>query len=286
MWVGTEGDGLYLLSGNRETVFRAPASLPDNSILAILEDRERSIWVGTADGLARLSAPDVAVLNSRDGLSGDNVSTIYCDRRGTLWLTTVTGGVFQYAAGRVEPMHLPPPAASLRFRGAFEDHNGSFWFGTSNQGVVRVRQRTATVSHRRAAQWHSKPSSKIANAICGSAFQRAQPLGQRAFNFYLDQGLSYGWVQPSPKTTMETCWWARIAGPASFTTAAVTDPAFAARSPGASGRSIHSPGYALDRHPGRRRFACKTERRQDHDPRGPVEQLHLPVVGDVGAASG
>ena len=66
-----EGDGLYLLSGNRETVFRAPASLPDNSILAILEDRERSIWVGTADGLVRMSAPDVTVLNSRDGLSGD-----------------------------------------------------------------------------------------------------------------------------------------------------------------------------------------------------------------------
>ena len=82
MWVGTEGDGLYRVSGPQETVFRAPASLPDNSILAILEDREQSIWVGTADGLVRLSAPEVGVLNSRDGLSGDNISTIYCGQRG------------------------------------------------------------------------------------------------------------------------------------------------------------------------------------------------------------
>jgi ligand-binding sensor domain-containing protein/signal transduction histidine kinase len=199
MWVGTEGDGLYLLSGNRETVFRAPASLPDNSILAILEDRERSIWVGTADGLARLSAPDVAVLNSRDGLSGDNVSTIYCDRRGSLWLTTVTGGTFQYAAGRVEPVHFPPPAANLRIRGAFEDHNGAFWFGTDNQGVVRLDKGKATrftiAEGLRNNGIQAFFEDRERNLWIGTTSGLSRWDGSRFQNFYLDQGLSYGWVR-------------------------------------------------------------------------------------------
>jgi ligand-binding sensor domain-containing protein len=84
MWLGTEGEGLYRVKQERETVFRAPASLPDNSITALLEDREQNLWVGTADGLVRLSAPGVAVLNSRGGLSNDNIITVYCGNRSTL----------------------------------------------------------------------------------------------------------------------------------------------------------------------------------------------------------
>ena len=111
MWLGTEGDGLYALGGKTERAFRAPANLPDNSILALLEDREQNIWVGTADGLVRMSAPDVSVLNSRDGLASDNVLTVYCGRRGTVWMTTVTGRVFQYVNGRIQAVR---PAAACR----------------------------------------------------------------------------------------------------------------------------------------------------------------------------
>ena len=119
-------------------------NLPDNSITALWEDREQNIWVGTADGLVRMSAPDVGVLNSRDGLSGDNVITTYCGKDGTLWLTTVTGRVFHYLNGQIEAVHLPPPADNLRIRGTFEDHTGAFWFGTDNQGVARLANGKAT----------------------------------------------------------------------------------------------------------------------------------------------
>src|SRR5205085_12061593 len=72
LWFGTLGDGLIRVQGGRETAFQAPAALPNNSVTALLEDLEQNIWVGTSDGLVRMSAPVVSVLNSRDGLSDDN----------------------------------------------------------------------------------------------------------------------------------------------------------------------------------------------------------------------
>ena len=199
MWLGTSGDGLYVVRDQKETLFRAPASLPDNSILAILEDREQSIWVGTANGLVRMSAPDVGVVSSRDGLSADNVTTIYCGQRGTVWLTTITGRGFQYSHGRIEAVHLPSPGDVLRFRGTFEDHTGAFWFGTDNQGVVRFAKGKATrftvAEGLRNNGIQAFYEDRNQDLWIGTTSGLSRWNGSQFKNYYLDEGLSYGWVR-------------------------------------------------------------------------------------------
>ena len=199
MWLGTDGDGLYRVHDRRETVFRAPANLPDNSILSILEDREHSIWIGTADGLVRLSAPDVNVLNSRGGLSGDNVLTVYCGHRGDVWLTTVTGRLFEYANGRSNAIELPLPANTLRIRGTFEDHNGTLWFGTDSQGVVRVANGKATrltdADGLRNNGIQALFEDRDRNLWIGTTSGISRWDGSRLQNYYLEEGLSYGWIR-------------------------------------------------------------------------------------------
>ncbi|MEO8371301.1 MAG: two-component regulator propeller domain-containing protein [Candidatus Solibacter sp.] len=199
MWLGTEGDGLYLVNGPKVTAFHAPANLPDNSISALLEDREQSIWVGTADGLVRMSAPEVAVLSSRDGLSGDNVTTTYCGNNGTVWLTTVTGQAFRYVNGRIEALRLPPLADNLRIRGVYEDHSGAFWFGTGSQGVLRVVNGKAT--HITTAEGLRNNGiqgfyeDRDRNLWIGTTSGLSRWDGSHFQNYYLEQGLSYGWVR-------------------------------------------------------------------------------------------
>src|SRR5437899_8184112 len=68
MWLGTVGHGLLLLRDGGETAFLAPIALPDNSVSAVLEDREQNIWVGTDDGLVRMTSPSVGLLNTQNGL--------------------------------------------------------------------------------------------------------------------------------------------------------------------------------------------------------------------------
>jgi ligand-binding sensor domain-containing protein/signal transduction histidine kinase len=199
MWFGTLGDGLLLVRAGKEVAFRSPSMLPDNSVSAILEDRERNIWVGTADGLVRISAPELGLLNSRHGVSDDNVITVYTDRRGALWLTTVTGGVFRYANGRAERVRLPPAADGLRIRGTFEDRSGAFWFGTDNQGVVRLAGGKATRftmgEGLRNNGIEAFYEDRAGDLWIGTTSGLSRWDGQRFHNYYLEQGLSYGWVR-------------------------------------------------------------------------------------------
>ena len=225
MWLGTVGDGLYPGPERQETAFRAPAHCPNNSVSALLEDREQNIWVGTADGLVRMSAPDVSVLNSRDGLSDDNISTIYCDRRGALWLTTVTGKIVRYAErphrGASDlPRARRRPALSRDLRGPHRRilvrHR------QSGRGAPRQRQGHAVHHRRRAAQ------QRLSGLLRGPRrqsvdrhHQRAQPLGRRAFPELLSarRASRTAGCAPSSRTTTATCWWAPTAASIAFTTA-------------------------------------------------------------------
>ena len=56
LWVGTTGKGLFR---GKHGVFSSPFTktngLTSDSVLALIEDREGSIWVGTLEGLNQLT---------------------------------------------------------------------------------------------------------------------------------------------------------------------------------------------------------------------------------------
>ena len=187
------------MRNQRETVFRAPANLPDNSILAILEDREQNIWVGTADGLVRMSAPDVGVLNSRDGLSDDNVSTIYCgpsrqslahhrdrpripirQRPGRTRSPAAAGRSPAYSRNlrrshrRVLVRHRQPGRGALRQREGHAIHHGE---GLRNNGIQAFYE------------------DRGQNLWIGTTSGLSRWDGSHFKNYYLEEGLSYGWVR-------------------------------------------------------------------------------------------
>jgi len=198
LWFGTLGDGLYRNRAGEETVLRTP-TLPNNGITALLEDSEQNLWVGTSDGLVRLSAPVISVLKNRDGLSDDNISTIYADRHGAMWLTTVTGKIVKYAGGRVSEFHLPVPARELRVRGVLEDRSGAFWFGTDNSGVVRLASgnatRFTTTDGLRNNGFQAFYEDRDGRLWIGTTSGISRWDGTRFQNYYLEDGLSYGWVR-------------------------------------------------------------------------------------------
>jgi ligand-binding sensor domain-containing protein/signal transduction histidine kinase len=199
VWLGSRGDGLFVVHAPGEPACRADLTLPDNSIAAIFQDREQSLWIGTADGLVRLSTPDVQIVNSRNGLSDENVATIYSDRRGILWLTTITGRVYQYTHGRVERFYLPNPANNLQVMGTYEDHTGALWLGTVNAGVIRylkgksTRITMAEGLRNNGIQAFFEDSS--GNLWIGTSSGLSKWNGSRIANYYLEDGLSYGWVR-------------------------------------------------------------------------------------------
>jgi len=74
LWVGTNGGGLNRLeprSGHIERISERDG-LPDNAVLAVLDDGAGGLWVSTTRGIARLDKRDAAIrtFSPADGLQG------------------------------------------------------------------------------------------------------------------------------------------------------------------------------------------------------------------------
>jgi signal transduction histidine kinase/ligand-binding sensor domain-containing protein len=146
LWVATQGQGLWRVhdvKGAPQTdVVTMRDGLASNVMLALTEDREGNLWLGTTAGLQRLSphrvtprrdlgsarvletTPDGSVwvgtssgltryspsgartFTEADGLPGSVILTLHADQDGDLWVATERG-IVRYANGRFTPLPLP-----------------------------------------------------------------------------------------------------------------------------------------------------------------------------------
>ncbi len=138
LWAGTYGQGLFRYRGREATPYLAPALLPDNHIFALLEDSEGNIWVGTQNGLLRLSRSVVSTISTGQPGAPESVKTIYEDRDGSIWMTTLSGFLYRLEGSRPVLAVLPGVAPRYRVRNVFRDSSGTLWIGTGGEGVLRV----------------------------------------------------------------------------------------------------------------------------------------------------
>jgi signal transduction histidine kinase/ligand-binding sensor domain-containing protein len=141
LWIAVYSS--YSGGGDAKLCRRSPSGRVDvfrggylrlNRILAMLEDRQKHIWLGTYRGLALLVPhPQVGgrlierVYGKRDGLGGDEVRSLFQSSDGRLWAHT--GLMVSDASGkpiRFEAYGMGDP----RFAGVeAEDRDGNLWMG-------------------------------------------------------------------------------------------------------------------------------------------------------------
>ena len=102
---------------------------------AIWEDRDRNLWVGTDNGVARLEGGRFETWNGSQGGPRDSVLCIFEDREGNLWIGSNNGLTrFREDAftvyGKDEGLPSDEPNA------IFEDHAGTIWIGFLDRGLV------------------------------------------------------------------------------------------------------------------------------------------------------
>jgi ligand-binding sensor domain-containing protein len=74
------------------TVFTTKEGLSNDIIRGIYEDREGSLWIGTAGGgLNRLKDGKFSSITTKDGLFNDTVHQILEDDRGNFWMSCNKG---------------------------------------------------------------------------------------------------------------------------------------------------------------------------------------------------
>ena len=87
--------GLVRWAGGKVERFPLTDPLATASVLALAEDREGDLWVGTeTGGLQVLRDHRFQTFDTRTGLSSDRTTTVVADRSGKVWIGTQNAGVF------------------------------------------------------------------------------------------------------------------------------------------------------------------------------------------------
>ncbi len=197
LWIGTLAQGLIRLRAGILTSYQAPEMLPDNTVEAVLEDKERSLWIGTQDGLVRFSRKIASVLAAREGLADENVVSTYEDRDGALWVATISGQLYRVTGRTAVPFAVP--VEGFRARTVFRDSQGSLWIGSYNRGVVRLSGGKAisytTANGLRSSSIRSFCEDRQGNVWIATGSGLSRWDGRAMKTYYLEDGLAYGSVR-------------------------------------------------------------------------------------------
>lgn len=149
LWIGTEGNGLFLLNPESREVahYRAgDKGLSSDYIRVLALDSESQLWVGTINSLNIYNekADWFQVYDSnpvREGtLSQASVRSVYRDAQGGMWLGTYFGGLNYYhpLKQRFQTIKHIPYHNSLSdnvVNCIREDTDGNLWIGTNSGGL-------------------------------------------------------------------------------------------------------------------------------------------------------
>lgn len=168
IWIATYGGGLNLMDGER---FINPGNefgnYPDQQGLKVrhlAQDRQGNLWLGTTDGLM-LAQPHAAdhhetrftlftpSLGNTSGLLSNDVFQVLCNSGGTLYVTTLGGGLSILKETDPQTRHLTfetlTQASGLPSNMIFtlaEDDRGQLWMSTEN-GICAYEPTTKTINH-------------------------------------------------------------------------------------------------------------------------------------------
>jgi len=158
LWVGT-GTGLYRGNGKDLRRIELPSFLGDVQVLSILRDRDSNIWVGTTRGLLRINGKGIS-FSEENELRGDGgITVLFEDREGNLWI----GGARGLGRIRDSAFITYSSVSDRRFKQngpVYVDSEGRTWFAP-DQGGLYVLQ------NGRVQPVTSIPSNEVVYSISG-----------------------------------------------------------------------------------------------------------------------
>ena len=136
IWVGGD-DTLFLYrAGTQPRAYTARDGLVGKWMLAVAEDSLERVWVGTTQGLFRLTSGRFRAFTTSDGLPNGYVRALAVDRHGTLWVGTNVG-VARVVGDSIRSLGTADGLAGPIVFAIGETRDGSIWLGTSG-GLTRV----------------------------------------------------------------------------------------------------------------------------------------------------
>lgn len=161
LWFGTDGDGAYKYDGTAFTHFSKADGLLTDNVTNITEDANGNIWFACVQALSpkRMNDGGVCMYDGKeitsfidiDGLTENDIHTIYQDKSGNIWIGAKGVGVYRYDASEQpaddKKFTLYREPKEVNFEDTFnttglqsilEDSKGNIWMGFSG-GLFRLK---------------------------------------------------------------------------------------------------------------------------------------------------
>jgi len=137
LWRGTFASGLDCHEAEGIRTYTTTNGLSSDSITALVEGSDGSIWVGTEKGLNRILESKITRLGAADGLGHDWVRSLCVDSGGMLWVGTAGGGLSAWKEGRFVTLGVNHGLPNGRVDLILDDRQNNLWIGTPS-GLTRL----------------------------------------------------------------------------------------------------------------------------------------------------
>ncbi len=134
-WSGTYGEGLARSGGAGPGWWSEPDGLPDRHVVALCEDREGDLWIGTDRGLSRFDGRAFINYSKRDGLLSDRIAALAVDPAGAVWIGSDANGLNRFQDGKIDRFTDGLPGCSVTT--FLVDPDGTLWIGTQHGLCLR-----------------------------------------------------------------------------------------------------------------------------------------------------
>ncbi len=135
VWVGRQRGGLTRLQFRNGAIasqsYTEANGLAQNSVYAVYESRDGSVWAGTLNGgVSKFKDGHFTTYTTTNGLASNTVSSILETRDGAMWFATPSG-LSSFSNGQWRTYTTVEGLPSPEVNCLFEDSSGTLWSGTS-----------------------------------------------------------------------------------------------------------------------------------------------------------
>jgi signal transduction histidine kinase/ligand-binding sensor domain-containing protein len=124
LWMGTRGEGVYRVAGQRVDHFRSEDGLSSNVVNNVFEDREGNVWVATSRGLDCFAESPVVAFSTTTELAAATVQAVFASDDATVWIGGA-GSLDAIRGDEVTSIRMPGRSLTSLWR----DRVGRLWVG-------------------------------------------------------------------------------------------------------------------------------------------------------------
>lgn len=142
MWIGTWGDGVYIIEDNKCSILSTNEGLSHATVNAILEDNDGRIWIFTWGGIAVVDGNEMMRYTRDEGLPSSQLRAAHIDLAGAIWMSFSNAGISKIVEDHLESFTLDDGLTSNNVFGFEDDEHGNMWLASSSGGLNVIKVQT------------------------------------------------------------------------------------------------------------------------------------------------